>query len=203
MTRIITPACRGVFLLSILALIGCSEAGTSDAAASGRAESQADGENTGQGISFTISGPAFDEPQTFHVPNDTPELHARIRDSGVLLHVRLNNGIRSGNQEHRLDQMILRVDGGVGEYTESEGLENASLSLTLNAGGETARSASMKYHYSKGEPQPVRVIIESLKERERVSGAFTARLQRTNSSSNDQFYDLEGRFDVRRTPSPD
>lgn len=203
MSPVFTRACRGVFLLSTLALIGCSEAAPNSAAASRVTADLANRDNTAGGITFTVSGPAFDQPQTFHVPNDTPELHARISDSGVLLHVRLKNEVRSENDKHRLDQLILRVDGGVGEYTESKGLENASLNLTIDEGSEAGRTASMKYHYSKGEPQPVLITIESLKERERVSGTFSARLQRTNSRSSDQFYELEGVFDVHRMASPD
>lgn len=193
-----------LFLLFIataaLAISGCSDNGNTSAASEGSNSSEDASRATAaaSGLTFTISGPAFDESQTFHVPNDAPELSKSISDTGVMLQLRRNSDIRTADNRHRLDQLILRVNGGVGEHRHGESIENVWFSFTFDAGTDAGQSASMDYHYSKGEMQPATVTIDSLEPRSSVTGHFQARLQRTNISSNQQFYDVEGNFNLTR-----
>lgn len=180
-----------------LTMTGCSDGGSSTDNSNQGEESVRPAADA-SGLTFTISGPALDGAQTFHVPNDAPQLSKSISDTGVMLQLQRNSEIRTADNRHRLDQLILRVNGGVGEHRHDESVENAWFSFSFDAGTDAGQSASMDYDYSKGEMQPVTITIESLVPHSSVTGHFQARLQRTNIRSNEQFYDIEGTFNLSR-----
>ncbi len=191
--------CFLLFLITAaLAIAGCSDGSSPTDSDAHQSDDSARLASTASGMTFTISGPALDGPQTFHIPNDTPELSKSISDTGVMLQLRRNSEIRTADNRHQLDQLILRVNGGVGEHRQGESVENAWFSFSFDAGTDAGQSASMDYSYSKGEMQPVTITIDSLEPRSSVTGHFQARMQRTNIRSNDQFYDIEGNFNLTR-----
>lgn len=178
-------------LLCIALLFGCTQSDTGVGGTPAPAKS-------GDGITFTISGPAFAEPATFVVPGDTPQLRTYLSDSMFSLTVSPNDSLRSTDGKHVLTGLVLGTEpAGVGESTEAAGVTEATFSFNTAVGTQSRQGPSMSFDYSKGERQPMRIVMESYEKGERAAGHFTGKVQRTNIKSTHEIYDVTGKFNVR------
>lgn len=178
-------------LLCVALLFGCAEAGTETAGAAAAA-------NSVDGVTFTISGPAFAEPATFVVPGDTPQLGTYMSDSMFSLTVSPNDSLRSTDGKHVLTGLVIGTEpAGVGESTDAAGVTEATFSFNTDAGTESRQGPSMSFSYSKGERQPMSIVMESYEKGERAAGHFTGKVQRTNIKSTHEIYEVSGKFNLR------
>lgn len=158
------------------------------------------GASTRYGIELTVSGPGFAQPQTFFVPDDQDGLSGSMSARRVNMQLSRKGQVLSVDGKHALQGLILGTDSGsgdVGTYTDGNGVGNAWFTFGINHGSDASESASMSFDYSKGERQPVSLVIEQVEERQRVVGHFRARVQRTNINHTDKFYDISGTFNLR------
>lgn len=178
-------------LLCAALLFGCTPSGTGVGSTPAAAKSV-------DGVTFTISGPAFAEPATFVVPGDTPQLRTYLSDSMFSLTVSPNDSLRSTDGKHVLTGLIIGTEpAGVGESTEAAGISDAAFSFDTDAGTGNRQGPSMKFNYSKGERQPMSIVMETYEKGGRAVGSFAGRVQRTNIKSTHEIYEVTGRFDVR------
>ncbi|MGV8941201.1 MAG: hypothetical protein ACOH1P_06610 [Lysobacter sp.] len=184
-------------LLCVALLFGCAEPGTQSTAGTPAATKSAKSATSVDGLTFTISGPAFAEPATFVVPADTRQLRTYLSDSMFSLTVSPNDILRSTDGKHILTGLVMGTQpAGVGESTEAAGVTEATLSFNTDADSESRQGPSMAFDYSKGERQPMRIVMETYEEGERAAGHFTGKLQRTNIKSSHEIYDVTGTFNV-------
>jgi len=182
-------------LLCFGLLSACAESGapSAEGSASDRAPAAA---KSVDGLSFTISGPAFAEPATFEVPADSRELRTYLSDSMFSLTVSPNERLRSTDGKHVLTGAILGTQpAGVGESTEASGVTEATFNFDTDAGTERQQGPSMAFS-SKGEKQPMRIVMETFEDGKRAAGHFSGKLQRLNIDHTQEIYDVDGKFDV-------
>jgi len=182
-----------LFCVGLLSACTQPGTGTADASASDRAPAAS---KSVDGLSFTISGPAFAEPATFEVPGDTRELRSYLSAGMFNLTVSPNERLRSTDGKHVLTGVILGTQpAGVGESTETAGVSEATFNFDTDAGTEREQGPSMAFS-SKGEKQPMRIVMETFEEGKRAAGHFSGKLQRLNINHTHEIYDVEGKFDV-------
>ncbi len=185
-------------LLCVGLLSACAEpgAGSAKANASGNDTTPAAAKSV-EGLSFTVSGPAFAEPATFVVAGDTRELRTYLSDSMFSLTLSPNNSLRSTDGKHIVSGMVIGTQpAGVGESTQTTGVTDATFDFDTDVGTEHQQGSSMSFRPSKGELQPMSIVMESYEEGERAVGSFSGKLQRTNIKSRHEIYDVTGTFNV-------
>lgn len=184
-------------LLCVGLLSACAEPGTGSANANASDNTPAASKSV-DGLTFTISGPAFAEPATFVVPADAPKLRTYMSDSMFNLKVSPNDSVRSTDGKHILSGMVIGTEpAAVGESTEALGVTEATFAFTTHAdNAEDRQGPSMSFDPSKGERQPMRIVMEAYQEGEHAAGHFTGKLQRTNIKSRHEIYDVSGTFNV-------
>ena len=153
------------------------------------------------GIRFTIDGPVFGGPTQFVVPGDHENVYTYMSASMFNVTFRPKEGLLSQDGKHRLNMVMFGTEpGGQGEFTDASSVRTFSMSFAANVGTAQSQSVSMTFKYSKGTRQPVRLAVERYEtssDNAEAAGDFTARLQRTNIKSNNQFYEVQGDFNVR------
>lgn len=175
-------------------LSACAEPATGSAKASDTTPAAAEPVD---GLSFTISGPAFSEPATFEVPGDTQQLRVHLYDNMFTLKVSPNDSLRSTDGKHVVSGMVIGTQpAGVGESTQTAGVTDATFDFDTDIGTERQQGSSMSFRPSKGELQPIRIVMESYQEGERAVGSFSGKLQRTNIKSRHEIYNVTGTFNV-------
>ena len=153
------------------------------------------------GIRFAIDGPVFGGPTQFVVPVDHESLYTYISANMFSVTFRPKEGLLSQDGKHRLNMVMVGTEpGGQGEFTDASSVNTFSMAFAANMGTPQSQSVSMTFKYSKGTRQPVRLAVERYEtssDNAEAAGDFTARLQRTNIKSNNQFYEVQGDFNVK------
>lgn len=154
-----------------------------------------------EGVRFTIDGPVFGAPTVFVVPGNRDNLQTYLSDSMFSVMFKAKSGLMSEDGKHRLDFIVFGIEpASKGEFTDTSNVNEFSMGFTAHANTAQSQSVSMSFKYSKGSRQPVRLVVERYdtdSEKGGAAGHFTARMQRTNIKSNDQFYEAKGEFKVK------